>query len=178
MQCSRFFLGAVAARKVGGRSAGHMIGRHLATTTTALLLAALATRSTCALESRLAEAQRRLYRGNYAEAQDAFRKLSDEHPISAALGISRCLAEQGRYREAIETVDRQLQASPETESLRGERARLALAIGNLDMARQHLERVLAAEPQHIASLCLDAELAKRLGRTRPGLRGPHHGPLA
>src|SRR5690348_12775549 len=46
--------------------------------------------------AELADARKLLQAGKYAEAEEAFQKLSADEPVPAALGLARCQASTGK----------------------------------------------------------------------------------
>lgn len=76
-------------------------------------------------------------------ALDAGAKPDDVLPI-----LMRVYVVSGRYRTAIQLGEEELTKYPEKHALRFLVGTLYAAVGRLDMARDHLERVLAAKPKH------------------------------
>lgn len=80
--------------------------------TIALLLAAvvgtlppLLIQSAAAADTSLAAARRHLLRGRYAEAEQAYAALAEQHPAEAALGLARTQASRGQTTGAIHTLE-------------------------------------------------------------------------
>jgi Flp pilus assembly protein TadD len=62
--------------------------------------------------------------------------------------LMRVYVVSGRFRLAIQTGEQQLTKNPEAHALRFLVGTLYAAIGDGDRAREHLERVVTAQPKH------------------------------
>lgn len=113
---------------------------------------------------QLAEAERLLLHGSYAESGDAFLKLAYRLPVQAALGQARCRWQQGDYAEAVALLDKQLQLSPNSKELHAQRAQYALMLGDLDACRQHTKQTLEIAPEHSLGRWVQAELWRVTGQ--------------
>lgn len=76
-------------------------------------------------------------------ALDAGAKPDQVLPV-----LMRVLVVSGRFRTAIQLGEQELTKRPENHSLRFLVGTLHAAVGRADLAREHLEKVLAAQPKH------------------------------
>ncbi|MEM8946831.1 MAG: tetratricopeptide repeat protein [Planctomycetota bacterium] len=114
----------------------------------------------------LAEAERLLLRGNYAESEAAFARLGDELPIRASLGLSRCHWEQGKQDLATSVLDAQIRRSDQSPDLHAQRAWVALQRGHWSICRRQLGLALETDPKHLQASWVRAELYRATGDLR------------
>lgn len=113
------------------------------------------------------ESARELYmRGQYAPADKAYRKLLDkrEARVSAAIGLARTLAITGKYKQAIESLDK-----VKGDSAKGARWHVAMAevlheIGRYDDALKHATAANELEPAWAPAIFVHAMVLETLGQ--------------
>jgi cellulose synthase operon protein C len=109
-------------------------------------------------------AARRLYlRGKYAEAAEAYQKLSQSKPEESALGLASCHASQGEYDEA-DSVLREAEAHVKSSRLHAERAELAIQRGDYEAAQRHVDAALKLAGDSLAARWWQAELFRTAGQ--------------
>jgi tetratricopeptide (TPR) repeat protein len=103
-----------------------------------------------AREQLIAHARAFAQSGDYARAEQylllAAKSGADPERLAPLL-LDVCIKDQ-RYRAAIEHAELQLRRQPRAYRLRFVEATLLAAIGDVARAREELERVLQAAPQH------------------------------
>ncbi|HZZ70957.1 MAG TPA: tetratricopeptide repeat protein, partial [Pirellulales bacterium] len=114
----------------------------------------------------LAAARHLFLTGNEAEAIDALTPLAERDP-AAALLLARATLAHGQAN-AETAADEQLQAAakrfPKAGVFPAERARLAFARGDLDLARAQVAEALRIEPDELMAHWIDAELDRVVGK--------------
>lgn len=109
-------------------------------------------------------AARHLYlTGKYAEAAEAFQKLSDAEPVAAALGLARCRSSQGHYDEADSLLRKAAAGHPQAHELHAERAALAFGRGDYPAAHEEVAAALKARPDSPPARWWQAELDRTAG---------------
>jgi cellulose synthase operon protein C len=132
------------------------------------LLIALATAvGAPADEAAARQAGKLLLRGKYAEAADLYRPLAGKE-ASAAVGLARCLASQGKESEA----EKALTAfGGRHADVLAERAAMAFARGKVEDARKWAEEAIALDGDQLHARWTVAELDRTAGRLDDAERG-------
>jgi tetratricopeptide (TPR) repeat protein len=103
--------------------------------------------------------------GDYTRASQYLAAAIDAgaNPDEVLPHLMRVLVVSGRFRTAIQLGEQELVKRPENHALRFLVGTLQAAVGRNDLAREHLERVVEAQPKHagahyaLAVLLRDAE---------------------
>lgn len=117
-----------------------------------------------------ATAQRELQVGEYDSAAGQFRELitdaagKDELLVAASLGLSRSLAERGRYDEAIMVLERAAGLVRDAADVWAALAGLHLQIGDETKAKREVRRALDLDSQHLPALAVNARLLTEAGQ--------------
>ena len=115
---------------------------------------------------RLSVANSLLDLGRFHESGEEFAALSAQHPDDPAYvqGLARCLAGEGKGKEALGLLSAAVAKAPEEALLREELGAALLDAGRAEEAEKELRRVVDASPRRVAPrLTLAAALAA-LGR--------------
>jgi tetratricopeptide (TPR) repeat protein len=112
----------------------------------------------------ITEARSRWLHGNYEEAQALYESLCDnfKNP-TAVIGISRCLESRGEYDRALDTVQRGLQANPQSADLLARQSELLYQRGRWEEASQSIEKALAAKPDHFLARWVRSQIYRDQG---------------
>lgn len=108
----------------------------------------------------LADAQRLLLTGKYAEAAARFARSASDSP-AAAVGWSRALAAEGKYEEAAKAIS---SCKAEHAHVKAESARLALLRGDYPAARTQVDAALRLDSKQLLARWIDGELLRTAGR--------------
>ena len=148
--------------------------------TALIVVAFLPGQDSLAASERIDSAHRLLLGGKYAEAAEIFsaslsENLADAQAASAALGLARCMASQGKNVEAQKILEESLakrkHAGGEKARLRAELARLALQRGDRAAAHAHTEAALGLDADSLPARLSQAELLRLAGRIDEAHRG-------
>lgn len=102
--------------------------------------------------------------GKYAEAQEAYAALADEHPVEAALGQARCQASVGDDDKARATLAGALKQHAESADLLAALAEIDVRQGKYDDAQQRVDAALKLNAEQLQARWLAAELHRLAGR--------------
>ncbi len=124
--------------------------------------------ASASLAAELADARKLLQTGKYAEAEEAYQKLSADEPVPAALGLARCQASAGKREQAAATLKaalaKQPEKKPDVAALQAELARLAFERGDHAAAEESAAAALEANPENLSARWLQAELSRLSGK--------------
>ena len=111
-----------------------------------------------------AQALALLRHGRYAEARQAYERLSSGDPVTAAIGIARCDDAVGALDEAVRALRAGARGKPDAAPLQAEWAALEFERGAYDSAQAHVEVALRADPEEPQARWWQAELHRVAGR--------------
>lgn len=117
-------------------------------------------------ESLKAEARAAQSAGDLAAELRARRALADLDPSSAdaQTALAQALEQAGEPREAIAAYRKALAGGATGAAVHFQLGALHLALAERDRAREHFDRVLAAEPRNAAALCMQGAVMSELRR--------------
>ncbi|MBI3836811.1 MAG: tetratricopeptide repeat protein [Planctomycetia bacterium] len=133
----------------------------------ALLILGLQILPLCAeetAEAPIARAARLFQEGKYAESEDAYRALADEHGVKAALGLARCQEAVGEREKAAQTLTSAAKSHANESALPAELARLALVRGDYESAEASAAAALRLDPDQLLARWVQAELLAASGK--------------
>ncbi|MEN6459607.1 MAG: hypothetical protein ABFC63_11840 [Thermoguttaceae bacterium] len=139
-----------------------------ARTSIILLLVFIAAWAEAAGPSPTTTARKLLLRGKYAEAADLYAPLAAKDP-TAAIGLSRCLAAQGKDNDAIEPLQAKSHAT--SADILAELSSLSLQHGRLDQARSYASDSLHLNDNQLLARWVTAELDRLTGKLDQADRG-------
>lgn len=117
-------------------------------------------------EDRVDEARRLFLTGRYEQAVESYEALASDDPVSAALGLARCLWAMGKLDEVEEVLSIAAKGQPNDADVAAERALLAFRRGRHNLAGQLADAAIKSEPKHPAAGWVRAELYRVAGRMR------------
>ncbi len=119
-------------------------------------------------QNRLDQADNLRLRGRYAEAIEIYstEEALKENEVRAAWGTARCLTEAGQREEAAKTLEETLKKQPRAAQLLAELAHLAFDRGDLDAARQFVDKALALDEHQLLARWVTAQLHQAHGRMK------------
>ncbi|MFP3938523.1 MAG: tetratricopeptide repeat protein [Phycisphaerae bacterium] len=114
----------------------------------------------------LDEPHRRFMSGNYPVARRGYEKLisSGEHPVAASVALSRVLAMQGEYNEAIDVLDSVADQAADSTDWHVASARLLHAVGEYDRAVAHAARARDLAAAWAPAILMHGQVLETLGR--------------
>jgi tetratricopeptide (TPR) repeat protein len=105
-----------------------------------------------------------LQRGNYAEAEEGYRRaIQQEGKPAAYLGLARVLHEVGRYEEALRVLEEGLGRNPSNADLLAQRAAVYHQLGRWDEAERDVEAALKVQADHFPARWVKACLLRDQG---------------
>jgi len=110
-----------------------------------------------AADDSVVEAHRLLQRGKYAEAVEAYEQLKADKPITASLGIARCLVSQGKVDEGLKVLNDALKPAPKDADLLAAVAQIHFDRGKYDLADRAIAAALKQDAEHLLARWLHAE---------------------
>ena len=117
--------------------------------------------------SPLAEAQRRLLKGNYEEAREAFAELAKKDAKlkpGAAVGTAVTYRLVGEYARAVETLDAAVKEAPKSAELLAARGELLYELGRWDDAEKDVDAAIAADANTARGRWVKACLLRERGK--------------
>lgn len=124
--------------------------------------------------SPLAEADKRLHKGNYDEARELYAELAkknDKLKPGAAVGIAESYRLAGEYAKARETLDAAVKESPKSAEALAARSELLLELGQWDDAEKDADAAIAAQADNVRARYVKACLLRERGNTKDALEG-------
>ncbi|MCC7290864.1 MAG: tetratricopeptide repeat protein [Phycisphaerales bacterium] len=107
--------------------------------------------------------------GRYDRAKDAYAALrdaaaSDADRLKASMGVSRALASEGKYREALDELRGASAIGESSADWHVALGQLSRMVGDYDATAAHARKAHEIDKTHAAARLLTAEIAEYLGR--------------
>lgn len=109
-------------------------------------------------------AQHFLLTGKYAEAEEAFDKLTDAAPIAVALGKARCQRATGDCGQAVRTLEAAIEKHSDSAILHAELALLKMERGDYPAAETAAKTAIEKDEHQPAARWVQAELLQASGK--------------
>lgn len=128
-------------------------------------------------KSPLADAEKRLLKGNYEEAREAFAELAkkdDKLKPGAAAGTAETYRLVGEYAKAVETLDAAVKDSPKSAEVLAARGELLYELGRWDDAEKDIDAAIAADKNNVRAMWVKGCLLRERGKlddAKEGFRG-------
>jgi cellulose synthase operon protein C len=105
-------------------------------------------------------------KGDYASAAEGYRKFLDDKDalVAASIGLSRALAMEGHYAEALEALDRAKEPGQKDADWQVESAEALANVGKYEEALSHAQQACEIHPAWPAAIFARGQLLETLGR--------------
>lgn len=114
-----------------------------------------------------ADAEKRLLKGNYEEAREAFAELAKSDAKlkpGAAVGTAETYRLVGEYAKAVETLDAAVKDAPKSAELLAARGELLYELGRWDDAEKDIDAAVAADADCVRGRWVKACLLRERGK--------------